>query len=108
MVNNYRDAETDVSAGKRTLVVRFGRRFARAQFVAAHALGLAAIFALGADDWNPFVLAGALGLCGAVGWRQTCRLARATTPAELIRLLGATGLYLAGYAFIVSIGLIWG
>lgn len=108
VVNNYRDAETDVSAGKRTLVVRFGRGFARAQFVAAHALGVAAIFALGADDWNPFVLAGALGLCGAVGWRQTCRLARATSPAELIRLLGATGLYLAGYALIVSIGLIWG
>ncbi len=108
VVNNYRDAETDVSAGKRTLVVRLGRRFARAQFVAAHALGVAVIFAIGVDDWNPFVLAGALGLCVAVGWRQSRRLARATTPAELIRLLWATGLYLAGYALIVSIGLIWG
>ena len=108
VVNNYRDAETDVSAGKRTLVVRFGRRFARAQFVAAHTLAVAVIFALGVDDWNPFVVAGALGLCGAIGWRQSRRLARATTPAELIRLLGATGLYLAGYAVIVSIGLIWG
>lgn len=108
VVNNYRDAETDVSAGKRTLVVRFGRRFARAQFVAAHALGVAVIFAIGVDDWNPFVLACAGAICGAIGWRQSRRLARATTPAELIRLLGATGLYLAGYALIVSIGLIWG
>ena len=108
VVNNYRDAETDVSAGKRTLVVRFGRRFARAQFVAAHALGVAVIFAIGVDDWNPFVLACAVGICVAIGWRQSRRLARATTPAELIRLLGATGLYLAGYALIVSIGLIWG
>jgi 1,4-dihydroxy-2-naphthoate octaprenyltransferase len=108
VVNNYRDADTDVSAGKRTLVVRLGRRFARAQFVAAHALGVAVIFAIGVDDWNPFVLAGALGICGAIGWRQSRRLAQATTPAELIRLLGATGLYLAGYALIVSIGLIWG
>ena len=29
VVNNYRDAETDAAAGKRTLVVRFGRRAAR-------------------------------------------------------------------------------
>jgi 1,4-dihydroxy-2-naphthoate octaprenyltransferase len=108
VVNNYRDAETDVSAGKRTLVVRLGRRFARAQFVAAHALGVAVIFAIGVDDWNPFVLACAVGICVAIGWRQSRRLARATTPAELIGLLGATGLYLAGYAFIVAIGLIWG
>jgi len=108
VVNNYRDAETDVSAGKRTLVVRFGRRFARAQFVAAHALGVAVIFAIGIDDWNPFVLACAVAICVAIGWLQSRLLARATTPAELIRLLGATGMYLAGYALMVSIGLIWG
>jgi len=32
VVNNYRDVETDRVAGKRTLVVRFGRHFARTQF----------------------------------------------------------------------------
>jgi 1,4-dihydroxy-2-naphthoate octaprenyltransferase len=32
VVNNYRDVETDATAGKRTLVVRFGRGCARAQF----------------------------------------------------------------------------
>jgi hypothetical protein len=66
------------------------------------------IFAIGVDDWNPFVLACAGAICVAIGWRQSRRLARATTPAELIRLLGATGLYLAVYALIVAIGLIWG
>lgn len=33
VVNNYRDLETDEAAGKRTLVVRFGRKFARAQYM---------------------------------------------------------------------------
>lgn len=32
VVNNYRDKETDEAAGKRTLVVRLGRRFARQQY----------------------------------------------------------------------------
>ena len=109
VVNNYRDVETDARAGKRTLVVRFGRRFARTQFVAAHALGVAVILAIGVPaDWHPLILVSALGLCTAIGWSQSRRLARATTPAELIRLLGSTGLYLAVYALVVAIGLIWG
>lgn len=33
VVNNYRDLEADEAAGKRTLVVRFGRKFARVQYV---------------------------------------------------------------------------
>ncbi len=32
VVNNYRDVETDEAAGKRTLVVRHGRAFARTQY----------------------------------------------------------------------------
>jgi len=32
VVNNYRDLETDKAAGKRTLIVRFGREFGRAQY----------------------------------------------------------------------------
>jgi 1,4-dihydroxy-2-naphthoate octaprenyltransferase len=108
IVNNYRDVETDARAGKRTLVVRFGRRVARWQFAVGHALAGAALVAVGAGDWHPaFVIAGA-AVCVAAGWIQTRRLARATGPAELIRLLGATGLYLALYALVLSAGLIWG
>jgi len=33
VVNNYRDLETDEAAGKRTLVVRFGKGFARGQYL---------------------------------------------------------------------------
>lgn len=108
VVNNYRDVETDAKAGKRTTVVRFGRRFARAQFIGAHVLALAVLLAVGLGDWQPvFVIAGAL-ICVTAGWIQSRRLARATTPAELIRLLGAAGLYLAIYALVLAAGLILG
>lgn len=108
VVNNYRDVETDAKAGKRTLVVRFGRKFARAQFVVSHGVAVCALLAVGADDWHPALLASAAAVCVAVAWRQTQRLARAKTPPELIALLGATGLWLAGYAVILSACLVWG
>ena len=34
VVNNLRDVETDAAAGKRTLAVRYGRRFARLEYLA--------------------------------------------------------------------------
>lgn len=108
VVNNYRDAETDVRAGKRTLVVRFGKKAARVQFIAAHVLALAALVAVGAGDWHPaFVIAGA-AVCILIGSLQYRCLAKSTTPAELIALLGQTGLYLALYALLLTVGLVWG
>ena len=65
VVNNYRDADTDVAAGKRTLVVRFGKKFARWQFMLSHQLALAV----------PHVAAGAFR-CGHGGSRPVVREAR--------------------------------
>ena len=103
VVNNYRDAGTDARAGKRTLVVRLGRPFARIQFGAS----LLAAFLL------PFLfLARGSGLAVLLpcllapwAWRQTVRLRESQSPAELIALLGDTGRLLAAYAVLFAAGL---
>ena len=40
VANNYRDVETDARAGKKTLVVRFGRKFAVWQYALSHLVAL--------------------------------------------------------------------
>ncbi len=104
VVNNYRDAETDAVAGKRTLVVRLGRRAARMQFAGALmvALAMPLIFLLrgfGATCLLPLVLA-------PVAARHFQRLAGASAPSELVALLGDSGRLLAGYALLFSAGIL--
>jgi len=103
VVNNYRDVDTDRAAGKRTLVVRFGRGAARAQFDASLVVALAMPFVFWARGFSPWVLAPLL--LAPVAWRQARRLRASETPAELIALLGDTGKLLAGYAVLLSGGL---
>jgi 1,4-dihydroxy-2-naphthoate octaprenyltransferase len=102
VVNNYRDADTDTVAGKRTLVVRFGRRFARAQFEAS--LALALVIAAGlAWHWRSGWAALPL-LLTPMAVRHAVRLRTAREPQALIRLLGDTGKLLALYAALFAIG----
>jgi 1,4-dihydroxy-2-naphthoate octaprenyltransferase len=103
VVNNYRDAETDAAAGKRTLVVRFGRRAARWQHAVSLAGALLAplwFFARGTGDWVLLPL----GLV-PLAVRHVRRLRDALAPAELIALLGDTGRLLALYAVLLAAGL---
>lgn len=73
VVNNLRDTDTDRTAGKRTLSVRFGRRFARVEY-AALVLGAylfpPLLFGLGAIErplWLPYLsLPLAIGLVRVV------------------------------------------
>ena len=102
VVNNYRDAETDAAAGKRTLVVRFGRGFARAQFALSLAVALAlpvVFFARSRNAWCLLPLA-----LAPLAWRHVRRLRESKTPSELIELLGDTGKLLAIYAALFSVG----
>jgi 1,4-dihydroxy-2-naphthoate octaprenyltransferase len=106
VANNYRDLETDRVAGKRTLVVRFGRRFAVWQY------GLSATVALMCPPglllfgyrWPvllPLILAPwAAGLAS--------RLANSQQPGEQIALLGATARFLAAFGGLLCAGIVWG
>ena len=104
VVNNYRDAETDAAASKRTLVVRFGRGAARAQFVASLVVAFAmplVFFARGFGAWVLLPLA-----LAPLAWSHARRLREGRTPGELIALLGDTGKLLALYAVMFGAGLI--
>ncbi|HVU24262.1 MAG TPA: 1,4-dihydroxy-2-naphthoate polyprenyltransferase [Opitutus sp.] len=102
VVNNYRDGETDAAAGKRTLVVRFGRGAARAQHAASLALALAVPVVMAIRDdsaWRLLPLAAA-----PVAWSHVRRLRDAETPAALIALLGDTGKLVAIFAVLFAAG----
>jgi 1,4-dihydroxy-2-naphthoate octaprenyltransferase len=102
LVNNYRDADTDAAARKLTLVVRFGRGFARAQFAASLVGAFAAPLVLLALGWGPWCL---LPLLAApLAWSHARRLASGTTPGEQVALLGDTGKLLAVYAALFAAG----
>jgi 1,4-dihydroxy-2-naphthoate octaprenyltransferase len=104
VVNNYRDAETDAKAEKRTLVVRFGRRYARVQFGVsiAGALMIPLIFrAEGFRTWCLLPLAAA-----PMAFSHIRRLNAARNPAELVILLGDTGKLLALYAALFAAGVV--
>lgn len=110
VVNNYRDVETDAKAGKRTLVVRWGRRYARWQFGLSHAVAgvvvpvmLSRFLGLGGIP-----LVAVIGLGIGAGLLQSRALRQAQTPAELIALLGKTGRYVALYALVLSAWIVFG
>lgn len=104
VVNNYRDVDTDRVAGKRTLVVRFGRRFARIQFGVSLLVALTIPLHLLRMGYKPVVLLPLL--LAPLAWRHANRLEEAKTPQELIVLLGDTGKLLALYAILLSAGVL--
>jgi 1,4-dihydroxy-2-naphthoate octaprenyltransferase len=102
VVNNYRDVETDRVAGKRTLVVRFGRRFARAQFAGSLAVSLVVPLVFLARGHHAASLLPLL--LTPLAWSHVGRLRDSKTPSELIALLGDTGKLLALYATLLAAG----
>ena len=107
LVNNVRDVGEDRAASKRTLVVRFGRRFGVVAYGACviGALLLAVLLAgglLGTTDAHPWAAAPLALLPLAVQPIRT--MASTTDPERLNPLLGATGRLLLLWAVLFSIG----
>ncbi|MFM2152763.1 MAG: hypothetical protein RL199_1198 [Pseudomonadota bacterium] len=86
VVNNLRDRHTDVGAGKKTLAVRFGARFARAEYAVAVFAGLGVTLGMAATR-NPAALAGLVLTPLAV---RLVRKVRSIDGAALNPLLGET------------------
>jgi 1,4-dihydroxy-2-naphthoate octaprenyltransferase len=106
VANNYRDVDTDARAGKKTLVVRFGRRFAFWQYGLSALVAMLCPPALLLTGYRWPVLLPLL----LVPWgvRLTHRLGRSQEPAEQIAILGATAKFLAAFGVLLSAGVILG
>jgi 1,4-dihydroxy-2-naphthoate polyprenyltransferase len=104
VVNNVRDRETDARAGKRTLAVILGYRFARAEFLSLLALAYLVLFWFLLDGWGVAVLLPLLSLPLAVSLSRT--LLTETGGEALNPALERTGKLLALYAILFSIGLV--
>ena len=104
VVNNVRDLEEDAETGKRTLAVRFGYRFSRAQFLALLALAyVTPVWLLRRDGYGLPVLAPLLTLPRAATVSRT--VLTETGGEALNPALEATGKLLAAYAGLFALGL---
>ncbi len=103
LVNNVRDASDDRRAGKRTLVVRMGRRLGRGLYVACVLVAL--VLPVGLVGWtgkHPGVAATLLLLPLSI--RPIRTMLQTTDPEHLNPLLAATGRLLVLWALVFSIG----
>lgn len=103
LANNYRDVETDAKAGKRTLLVRWGRPYGRGQFAFGHAIAMGAPLLLVMLDAAWGFGAGVVAFtAAAAALIQGNQLAEVKQPADCIPLLGATGKWLAVYGVLLA------
>ena len=105
-VNNLRDIHSDRRSGKKTLAVRFGMGFARAEYVLA-IIGAALIppILLLFTPRHPGSLLASLVCLAALPVIRVI-LTRHEGPA-LNRALGRTGALLLGYCVVFSVGWLW-
>lgn len=102
-VNNLRDIDGDRAAGKKTLAVRFGRGFARAEYVASIVLasvGIPVYLALAGERWP--VLIAALVVLLALPSMKTVWVAR-DGPALNVTL-ASTGKLLMVFSILFAVG----
>lgn len=101
-VNNLRDVVEDEAAGKRTLAVRFGARFARWEYifcvVGAAAIPILLFLATGLRPWTT-----ACAAIIAVSMPTFRSLLAGTEGAELVAMLGSTARVSVLYSILFSL-----
>lgn len=103
LVNNVRDMDGDRKAGKKTLPVRFGRRFGVGLYVACvTGAALLPVLLFLTTGMHPWAMMAAVVLPIAVPLIR--RLARTNDPARLNPLLAATGRLLVLYSVLFAVG----
>ena len=104
VVNNIRDKAEDETTGKRTLAVRFGYGFSRAEYIGL--LGVAYLVPVWLWLATPFSLSVLLPLVTLpIAARVAETVRTETSGAALNPALEATGKLLAGYALLFGVGL---
>ncbi len=104
VVNNVRDAETDVKAGKRTLVVRLGERAGRLEYAVLLAFAYAAIAALSAVGRLPVTALAAI-VALPLALILAHRVWHTTNRAALNPILGQTAGHLLLFSILLAAGL---
>lgn len=104
VVNNVRDHETDVRAGKRTLVVRFGRAFGVVEYASLLGIAVAAPVAIVLLHLSgPFVL---LPLVTLPFGLRLLRAVREERGRDLNARLASTAKLALGFALLFALGLV--
>ncbi|MCY3593071.1 MAG: 1,4-dihydroxy-2-naphthoate polyprenyltransferase [Acidobacteria bacterium] len=104
VTNNLRDEETDAAAGKRTLIVRFGRRFGLIEFAACLSVAFLAVLPTVAV-LGPWLMLSWLALPFAVAVQRSVWRGEG---AVLNLALAATARLLLLFGVLLSIGIVLG
>jgi len=105
VVNNVRDRETDVRAGKRTLVVRYGRRFGVAEYTGLWALAVGVTVGIAVWLRSPWVLLPLLTVPIGI---HLARVVATVEGAPLNATLAATAKSLLVFGSLLAVGLVVG
>ena len=103
VVNNYRDIDEDRQAGKRTLVVLFGRRWALAQYAVSLIIACGVLIWLFFQGYGGFVLLGTVPLLG--GLLLLRKLQSSQSAEAYLSSLKVASLIVVAYSTLSALGL---
>lgn len=105
LVNNYRDADNDRKAGKRTLIVRIGTRAGASLYLAAglSACGICAVSFAFAHDWTAALLPLAYLPLHLTSYRRMVKIGKGR---ELNAVLGNTGRNILAFGILLAVSIV--